>query len=61
MFCRLQAVDREKAAHVYNKRGEFYTDFSSLQDTEDKITAERNTESMCIYKGWYFYGEMCLE
>lgn len=46
LYTRIHALEREKAAHVYNKRGDFYKEFGMLQEAEEKMNMERNTESM---------------
>ena len=50
IFCfRAKSLEQEKATHIFNKRNEFYKNYSQLQETEQKTDQLRKQESETHY------------
>ena len=43
---RVQSLQKEKNTHLYSKHSDFHTEFSQLQEAENKMERERKSESM---------------
>ncbi|PVD20245.1 hypothetical protein C0Q70_20741 [Pomacea canaliculata] len=46
---QIQAIERERATHIFSKRSDFRKDFASLEEIEAKLLEERNEDylQMC--------------
>ena len=46
LYSRQQNLEKDKSTHLYNKSGEFYREFSSLQELDMKFNDDFKSEGM---------------